>query len=165
MFRRVSRPTSVLPAVTALAFAVAVAVLSAASTARAQGGQMTQKPTDPAMGAMANDFKPFTKQAYGEAMAAGKTTIVFFHAPWCPVCRAQEPKVLARLNGDFKHVVAFKVDYDTNQDLRREMKVDRQSTLILSQGMKEVARLSYKSDDASIDELFSHAKMMMGGGR
>lgn len=152
MFRGISR-LSVFTCATAVAVA---ALLSSASHA-AQGGQMGQM--------MANEFKPFTKQAYSEAMAAGKTTIVFFHAPWCPVCRAQEPKVLARLNGDFKHVVAFKVDYDTNQELRREMKVDRQSTLILSQGMKEVARLSYKSDDRSIDEFFSHAKVMMGGGR
>jgi uncharacterized protein YegL len=39
--------------------------------------------------------------------------------------------------------------------------VSKQSTLILYQGTREVARLSYKSDDASIDELFSHASMSM----
>jgi hypothetical protein len=31
--------------------------------------------------------------------------------------------------------------------------------------MKEVARLSYKSDDQSIAEFFSHAKMAMSGAR
>ena len=106
-----------------------------------------------------NAFKPFTKEAFAAATAEGKTTLVFFHAPWCPVCKAQEPKVLAHLNNDAKDVVAFKVDYDTNKALRQEMNVSKQSTLILYQGTKEIGRLSYKSDDASIDELFSHASM------
>ena len=44
----------------------------------------------------------------------------------------------------------------------QELKVDKQSTLILYQGMKEVARLSYKSDDQSIAQFFSHATMSMG---
>jgi len=110
---------------------------------------------------MAHGFAPFTKAAFKAAADSGKTTLVFFHAPWCPVCKAQEPKVLAHLNGDAKDVVALKVDYDTNMDLRKEMNVEKQSTLILYKGSKEIARLSYKSDDASIDELFKHATMMM----
>jgi thiol-disulfide isomerase/thioredoxin len=110
---------------------------------------------------MMNDFKPFTAEAFKSAAQAGKTTLVFFHAPWCPVCKAQEPKVLAHLNGAHKDIVAFKIDYDTNPGLRKEMKVDKQSTLILYQGATEVARLSYKSDTPSIDELFSHASMAM----
>lgn len=108
-----------------------------------------------------NDFKPFTAEAFKSATQARKTTLVFFHAPWCSVCKAQEPKVLAHLNGAHKDIVAFKVDYDTNPGLRKEMKVDKQSTLILYQGATEVARLSYKSDTPSIDELFSHASMAM----
>jgi thioredoxin 1 len=114
---------------------------------------------------MMNDFKPFTAEAFKSAAQAGKTTLVFFHAPWCPVCRAQEPKILTHLNGAHKDIVAFKVDYDTNRDLRKEMKVDKQSTLILYHGAAELARLSYKSDTASIDELFSHASMAMSGAK
>ena len=110
---------------------------------------------------MARDFAPFTKAAFKAAADSGKMTLVFFHAPWCPVCKAQEPKVLAHLNGDAKDVVALKVDYDTNMELRKEMNVVKQSTLILYSGNKEVARLSYKSDDASIDELFKHVSMGM----
>ena len=110
---------------------------------------------------MAHGFAPFTKEAFKAAADSGKTTLVFFHAPWCPVCKAQEPKVLAHLNGDAKDVVALKVDYDTNMDLRKEMNVQKQSTLILYGGGKEIARISYVSDDASIDGLFRHATMMM----
>jgi thiol-disulfide isomerase/thioredoxin len=112
-----------------------------------------------------NDFKPYTTEAVKAAMGEGKITLLFFHAPWCPVCKAQEPKVKSHLNGAHKNVVAFKVDYDSNVALRKELKVDKQSTLILYQGMKEVARLSYKSDDESIAQFFDHATMAMSEAR
>jgi thioredoxin 1 len=107
-----------------------------------------------------NGPKPFSKEAFNAAAAEGKTILVEFHAPWCPICRAQQPKLQARLNGDYKHVVAFRVDYDTNVELRKEMNVAKQSTLILFKGSKELGRLSYTSDDKAIDDLFAHAKMM-----
>lgn len=110
---------------------------------------------------IARGFAPFTKEAFKAAADSGKITLVYFHAPWCPVCKAQEAKLLAHLNGDAKDVVALKIDYDTNTDLRKEMNVQKQSTLILFNGSKEIARLSYKSDDASIDELFKHVSMGM----
>lgn len=140
---------------------VAAMTMVFAGTASAQMAQSAD------MMMMKNEFKPFTAEAHARAMSEGKTTLVFFHAPWCPVCRAQEPKVLAELNGAAKDVVAFKVDYDSNMDLRKSMKVDKQSTLILFHGMKETARLSYKSDDESIKAFMAHAsmKMKMDGGR
>ena len=139
----------------ALAIASMLTVVAAATVGAGQAGRMDQM----------NDFKPYTSEAFKTAMREGRTTLLFFHAPWCPVCKAQEPKVKAHLNGDHKGVVAFKVDYDSNAALRKELNVDKQSTLILYQGMKEVARLSYKSDDQSIAQFFSHATMAMSGAR
>jgi thioredoxin 1 len=128
---------------------ICAAALVAAASAATHGQQMM---------AAGNDTRPFTKEAFDAAASEGKTILVDFYAPWCPVCRAQEPKVKARLNGDFRHVVAFRVDYDSNAALRKAMGVQKQSTLILFQGAKEVARLSYTSEDKAIDELFAHAK-------
>lgn len=108
--------------------------------------------------ATANNPKTFTREAFNQAKTAGKTVVVAFHAPWCPVCKAQEPKIEALLNSDYKQVVAFNVDYDTNVPLRKEMNVLKQATLIMYRGETEVARLSFKSDDASMQEFFAHAK-------
>ena len=105
-----------------------------------------------------NDPRPFNRDAFGRATTAGRTVIVAFHAPWCPVCKAQEPKVNALLNSDYRDVLAFNVDYDSNLALRKEMNVLKQATLIMFRGKKEIARLTFQSDDASIREFFSHAK-------
>ncbi|MCC7241525.1 MAG: thioredoxin family protein [Acidobacteria bacterium] len=105
-----------------------------------------------------NNPKPFSREAFDAATAAGKTVMVAFHAPWCPVCKAQEPKIEALLNTEYKNVVAFNVDYDTNVPLRKEMHVLKQATLIMFRGDKEIARLSFQSDDASIRQFFAHAK-------
>ena len=139
----------------ALALASILTVVAGATIGASQAGRMDQM-------SQMNDFKPYTAEGMKAAMAEGKTTLLFFHAPWCPVCKAQEPKVQAHLNGAHKNVVAFKVDYDSNMALRKELKVDKQSTLILYHGREEVARLSYKSDDESIAEFFSHASTMRG---
>ena len=132
----------------ALAIASVLAVVAGATIRTSQMNQM-------------NDFRPYSTEAFQDAMAKGEPTLLFFHAPWCPVCRAQEPKVKARLNSEHKDVVAFRVDYDSNVALRKKLNVEKQSTLILYQGTKEVARLSYKSDDESIAQFFSHAAMAM----
>ena len=123
---------------------VAAALLTSSVSGRAQSPQARTPPT-------------YSAEAFKAAISAGKTVMVAFHAPWCPVCRAQEPKVEALLGTEYRDVVAFNVDYDTNVPLRKEMGVLRQATLILFKGSKEIARLEFKSDDASLREFFSHA--------
>lgn len=139
----------------ALAFAGIVAVVAGVTLGASHSGQMNDM----------NDLRPYTPEALEAAQQEGKTTLLFFHAPWCPVCKAQEPKVKAHLNRDHKTVVAFKVDYDSNAALRKALKVEKQSTLILYRGTTEVARLSYKSDDESIAQFFGHAAAMPSGAR
>lgn len=56
------------------------------------------------------------------------TKLLFFHAPWCPQCRAIE----ASINNSTipSGVTIFKVDYDTNQALRQKYGVTLQTTFV-----------------------------------
>lgn len=57
------------------------------------------------------------------------TKVLFFHAPWCPQCRAlhEDIKNSAIPNG----VTIVKVDYDSHQDLREKYGVTLQTTFVL----------------------------------
>jgi len=54
--------------------------------------------------------------------------LLFFHAPWCSQCVALEEDIEA--NGVPDGVTVFKVDYDSNQDLRQEYGVTIQTTMV-----------------------------------
>lgn len=56
------------------------------------------------------------------------TTLLFFHAPWCPQCRALESDIKAK--GIPEGVTIIKVDYDSNQTLRQEYGVTIQTTVV-----------------------------------
>lgn len=56
------------------------------------------------------------------------TKILFFHAGWCPQCRALDKSIT---EGTIPSgVTIFKVDYDTNQVLRQQYGVTIQTTLV-----------------------------------
>lgn len=56
------------------------------------------------------------------------TKVLFFHAPWCPQCRALEQSITS--SGVPDGVTIIKVDYDSNQALRQKYKVTLQTTLV-----------------------------------
>jgi thiol-disulfide isomerase/thioredoxin len=56
------------------------------------------------------------------------TKILFFHAPWCPQCRALEADI--KSSGVPAGVTIIKVDYDSNQALRQKYGVTIQTSLV-----------------------------------
>lgn len=83
----------------------------------------------------------FDRQAFEKAQAEGKPIVLEFHAPWCPTCRKQKPvlqEILAR--DDFSRVVHLVADYDTSSDLKNELAVRQQGTVIIFQGSEERSR-------------------------
>jgi thiol-disulfide isomerase/thioredoxin len=53
--------------------------------------------------------------------------LLFFHAPWCPQCRELDASIKA---GNIPAgITIVKVDYDSNQDLRKKYGVTMQTTL------------------------------------
>jgi thiol-disulfide isomerase/thioredoxin len=56
------------------------------------------------------------------------TALLFFHAPWCPQCRALESDI--KTKGVPEGVTIIKVDYDSSQKLRQEYGVTIQTTVV-----------------------------------
>jgi thiol-disulfide isomerase/thioredoxin len=54
--------------------------------------------------------------------------LLFFHAPWCPQCQELEADIEEA--GVPDGVTVFKVDYDSNQDLREKYGVTIQTTVV-----------------------------------
>lgn len=68
--------------------------------------------------------------AYSEAALAETqgVRILFFHASWCPQCRALEADI--KKQGVPAGTTIFKVDYDNAQNLRRKYGVTLQTTVV-----------------------------------
>ncbi|HMD53454.1 MAG TPA: thioredoxin family protein, partial [Phycisphaerae bacterium] len=77
-----------------------------------------------AASALAGEIKPYNEAAFAEAKAAGKTVLLDFHADWCPVCRKQGPLLGSLVQEDkLKDIAAFKVNYDDETALKKQLKV------------------------------------------
>lgn len=91
--------------------------------------------------AFAGDWKPYSEAAFKQAQADGKTVVLDFHADWCSTCKKQKPVLESLLQeAELEPVVGFTVDYDNASALKKSLKVQKQSTLIVYKGKSEVAR-------------------------
>ena len=107
-----------------------------------------------ATSALAGEIKPYKEAAFSEAKAAGKTVLLDFHADWCPVCRKQGPVLGSLVHEDkLKDIAAFKVNYDDETALKKQLKVTSQSTLIVFKGEKLVSRAVGVTDKDKIRAL------------
>ncbi len=108
--------------------------------------------------ASAADRANYTQAALDAANGAGKSVLVEVTAPWCPTCKAQKP-ILSELTADpkFKDLAILEVDFDSQKDVLRMLKVQMQSTLIVFKGGREVGRSTGDTNKASIAGLLDKA--------
>jgi thiol-disulfide isomerase/thioredoxin len=103
----------------------------------------------------------FTQAAFDAAKAAGRPILVDVSAPWCPVCRAQKP-ILSRLTAEerFRDLVVLEVDFDSQKEIVRAFGVQKQSTLIVFRGMRELGRSTGDTNAGSIAALVARSVEM-----
>jgi thioredoxin-like negative regulator of GroEL len=83
----------------------------------------------------------FEPVAFEAARAAGKPILVHITAPWCGECKQQKPIVAALAEtSEFKNLVVFDVDFDTQKNALRQLNVRTQSTLVIFKDGAEVDR-------------------------
>ena len=94
----------------------------------------------------------FTPAAFEAAKKAGLPILVEVTAPWCSVCRAQKPILsdLAR-QPKFAKLVILEVDFDSQKDVLKSLKVQSQSTLISYKGDNEVGRSTGVTNKGTIE--------------
>lgn len=100
--------------------------------------------------------QPYTPEAFAAAQKAGKHILVAVHASWCPVCKQQIP-ILDKLSADakFKDMTFLRVDFDAQKPIVQGFGVQKQSTLIVFKGDKEVGRSTGETKADPIEALLA----------
>lgn len=101
---------------------------------------------------------PYDTERFQAALDAGKPILVHVTAPWCGECTLQKP-IVARLaeRPEFKDLTIFDVDFDTQKEALRRLKVQKQSTLVVFKGTTEVTRAVGTTREAAIEALMKKA--------
>jgi len=74
-------------------------------------------------------------QAYSTALVAsalkeGQKVAIFFHASWCPNCRALEDTIKASLSQIPANALIVQADYDSETALKQKYGVTMQTTVV-----------------------------------
>ncbi len=100
----------------------------------------------------------FDKQAFKAAQIEGKPILLEITAPWCSVCRKQQPIIKSlEEGGKLPGLKVFNIDFDSSKELLKELSVNSQSTLIVYKGNKEVGRSTGSTDAKEIEALVMKA--------
>jgi thioredoxin 1 len=91
--------------------------------------------------AHALDVKPYSPAALAEAQKADMPVALHFRADWCPTCRAQDKVIESLKSEPGLGLTVLAVNYDTEKDLKKQYKINSQSTLVVLHGQKESARV------------------------
>lgn len=82
--------------------------------------------------------------------------VLFFHASWCPTCRALNSNIEASKSMIPRDVTILKNDYDTETDLKKKYGVTTQHTLV--QVDKDGNMLTKWSGGSTIESIISKLK-------
>lgn len=100
--------------------------------------------------AQALEIEAYRPERFAQLQQSQASVALHFHADWCPTCRAQQ-KVFNGWQGDPSVPgTLLVVDYDKARDLRRQMNVRSQSTVISFKGKEEKARLAGETEAGAL---------------
>jgi thiol-disulfide isomerase/thioredoxin len=102
--------------------------------------------------------QPISAAQLADIEKQGKSAVISVHADWCSTCKAQD-KILAGFmkNPEYKNVTFYQLEFDTQKDLLKTLKVRSQSTIIVFKNGKEVARATGDTKEAALAKLIKRA--------
>jgi thioredoxin 1 len=96
----------------------------------------------------------FTPAAFEAAQVANKSIFIEVSAPWCPTCKAQKAVLTPlKAKADYKNIVFFDIDFDSQKNILANFRVTQQSTLIAMKGKQEVSRSVGETKAEAIEAL------------
>lgn len=110
-----------------LAPGLALLGLAAAATMTPAAPEKSMQDHDMAM--MHGAYQPYTKAAFDAAK--GTQRVLFFHATWCPTCKAANTDLTSNMAKLPAGVTVFKTDYDKETALKKQYAVTYQHTFVL----------------------------------
>ena len=117
--------------------------------------QMSSPVTETPAQSDAEAHQPGRYAAYDESLVAAAgydETILFFHASWCPECRAFEQAIESSMIPD--GVQILKVNYDTASELKQQHAVTLQSTFVkVTSSGEQISKWVGYGKDKSVDAI------------
>jgi thiol-disulfide isomerase/thioredoxin len=111
----------------------------------------------PALGVPRED-RPYEAAAFEAALATGGGVVLAFMVDWCSTCSLQKAVVAEILeSARFASLSFFVADFDKERELKRRLRVVRQSTFVVFKGGREVARAIGLTERAALEALFDRA--------
>lgn len=83
-------------------------------------------PDEKATRAQTATYVEYTAKAFESGQG---TKLLFFHADWCPKCRALDADIQTNITS-LSDVTIYKVNYDTEMELRKKYGVTQQTTVV-----------------------------------
>jgi thiol-disulfide isomerase/thioredoxin len=97
------------------------------------------------------EYKDYSAEAVS---ATEGTRLLFFHASWCPQCRALDASI--KQSDIPSGVTIFKVDYDSNQALRKQYGVTVQTTVVRLDAQGNLVEKYVAYDQPNFDSVKSN---------
>ena len=103
-------------------------LVGTACIAWAGGSDEAQTVAGPDAGVGDGPYRDYSEDEFLKAADARR--VIFFHASWCPSCRAAETDIKADLGVIPDDVVVFKADYDQEKALKQRYGITYQHTFV-----------------------------------
>ena len=103
------------------------------------------------------EVKPYSAASLAAAQQANQPIALHFRADWCPTCRAQDAAIQSLKPEKGLDLTVLAVNYDTEKALKRQFRVQAQSTIIVLRGKQERARLVGETSAAGIRQALQTA--------
>lgn len=107
------------------------------------------KPADDAAAMKKAAYTAYTDGVIGN----GEESVLFFHATWCPKCKANDGKLNTWYGAGEPTRSAYKIDYDSATELRQKYGITQQDSFVLIDGAGNKVDLVSFPTEAKLKEL------------